>query len=167
MSNISNVTLENVKIIFKNFQGQKGQFNAQGDRSFSILIEDPRMADDMRKDGWAVKPLRPDEDGVVRAYHLSAKVNYNSSTPPRIYRVWPNNNNRRLLLNPDTIGMLDELPIETADLIINPYEWHVNDNSGIKAYVNTMYVIIEENELDLKWAEIPEAPFDDPIDRMG
>ena len=153
---LPSVTLQNVPIIFKNFQGQKGQYNAEGVRTFSIVIETPTMAEEMLKDGWNLKPLK-DEDGKISAYHLPVKVNFASRRPPRIYKV-TQGGTRQLQLNEEMVGMLDYLTVSTVDVIINPYAWDVNGNQGIKAYLDTMYANIDENELDLKYAQLKDGP---------
>ena len=53
--------LENVQILFKNFNGTKGQFNEAGNRNFSILIDDMDLAERLIAQGWALKPLKDDE----------------------------------------------------------------------------------------------------------
>ncbi len=145
--------LEGVRVIFKNFRGEKGTYNEAGVRSFSILIDDMDMAAELIVDGWALKPLTNDED-VVDAYHLPVKVNYGGRVPPRIYKVTMSTGSN-LQLDERTIDMLDYLPIEYIDIILNPYIWDVRGETGVKAYVSTAYVVIEENELDIKWANLP------------
>ena len=153
--------LEDVQVIFKNFRGEKGQFNEEGNRNFSILIKDLGLAADLIGAGWALKPLANEEEGMIDAYHLPVKLNYASRFPPRIYKVTMSTGNQ-LPLDEKTIDMLDYLPIEYVDIIVNPYEWEVRGERGIKAYLQTMYVVIEEDELDIKWANL--VPFDpDPV----
>lgn len=150
--------LEGVRIIHKNFRGEERQYNPPGSRVFSIIVEDLSYGQQMIDEGWKFKPLyNRDEEGVLDAYFLPVKINYNSHFPPRIYRVSPSTG-QTLLLNEETVDMLDFLPIEFADIIVNPHRWTVNENTGIKAYVQTMYVTIEENELDIKYARL--APFE-------
>ena len=152
------VTLENMPIIFKNFSGQKGQFNTEGERTFNLLIEDPEIAKEMLNDGWNLKPLR-DEADQITAHHLPVKVNYNSPYPPRIVRV-TKNGRHQVDLDEKTIGSLDSQRVVSVDITINPYQWSVQGKSGIKAYCQVMFVIVEVTPLEEKYAVLLEMPFD-------
>lgn len=147
---LDKLRLDGVTLIFKNFRGEKGQFNEAGNRTFSIYLDDMDLIEDLQKDGWAVKFLR-NEDGEITGGHLQVKLNYASRYPPRVHKV-VESNRTPTALSEATVEMLDYLPIKSADVILNPYEWNVRGESGIKAYLDTMYAVIEENELDLKWA---------------
>lgn len=153
-----NVTLENVPIIFKNFSGQKGQFNSEGERSFHVLIEDLEMAKQMEKDGWNLKPF-VDEDEKITAFHLQVKVNY-GGYPPRIVRV-TKQGRHQVDLNEKTVGSLDSQRVLSVDLTINPYHWNMQGKSGIKAYCNMMFVNVEETPLEEKYAALLDSPFDE------
>lgn len=146
------VTLENVEIMWKNFSGEVSKFNQNGDRTFSVRLVDKEVIDDLKAQGWNLKPLK-DEDEEIVAYHLPVKVSYDNS-PPRITVI---KSSGRLSLTEDTVDMLDYQPIVMADMIINPYHWEVNGNSGVKAYLGNMYVTIDEDQLDLKYADIPDV----------
>lgn len=149
--------LEEVEVIFCNFRGEKGTYNEAGVRGFSILIKDIDLAGDLIQDGWALKPLKDAETGEVDAYHLPVKVNYGGRRPPRVNKVSLSTNST-LPLTEKTVEMLDYLPIAYVDVILNPYEWEVRGETGVKAYLQTAYVVIEEDDLDLKWANLP--PFE-------
>lgn len=146
------VLMEGVRIIFRNFSGKEGQYNREGDRNFAVLLDDS-TASAMAEDGWNVKWLKPrdgvEEDEVEQAY-LQVSVNF-KGRPPRIVVI---TSRGRTNLGEEEVEMLDWADIQNVDLIVRPYEWTVNDKSGIKAYLQSIYVTIEEDELEQKYASL-------------
>lgn len=150
------VTLEGVRPIFKNFQGKKGKYNNEGDRSFSIILE-PDIAEAMLKDGWSVRQLRSREEDIPGDWCLEIAVSYKNRPPTAVMIT----SRGRTSLSEDEIGILDDVDIKDnkVDLIINPYNWAITDKhggteSGTKAYLKSIYVIINEDELELKYADL-------------
>lgn len=145
------VLMEGVRIIFRNFAGKEGQYNREGDRNFAVLL-DQKIAADMAEDGWNVKWLKPrdDEEGSEPQAYLPVSVNFRGR-PPRIVMI---TSRGRTNLDEHQIETLDWVDILNVDLIVRPYEWTVNGKSGIKAYLQSIYVTIEEDPLEAKYSEL-------------
>lgn len=140
--------IEGAKIRFRNFKGEAGKYNREGDRSFCVDITDPEIAQQLTNDGWNVRilPARSvDEDPI---YYLQVKVSYNNR-PPKIYLVTSKSEPRPL--SEETVGMLDAIDIEHVDVTIRPYHYEVRGNSGISAYVQELWVTMEEGYFDDKY----------------
>lgn len=146
------VLMEGVRILFRNFAGKEGQYNREGDRNFGVILPDD-VAEAMLRDGWNVKYLKPreEDDDEVETPWLSVSVNYEKGRPPMIFVL---TSRGRTALDADTVEMLDWAEITNVDLIVRPYAWEVSGNTGIKAYLQSMYVTIEEDELQRKYAEM-------------
>lgn len=149
------ILMEGVRIIFRNFTGREGQYNREGDRNFAVLLDD-KIAGDLHNDGWNVKWLKPredDEEQESQAY-LQVSVNF-KGRPPRIVMI---TSRGRTNLSEDEVEVLDWADIENVDLIVRPYEWTVNGRGGIKAYLQSMFVTIREDALELKYADLDQLP---------
>ena len=149
------VLMEDVKIIFRNFSGKEGQYNRAGDRNFAVLLAED-VANAMLEDGWNIKRLKPredDEDDLLPAAYLQVSVNF-SGRPPRVVMV---SSRGRTNLDESTVETLDWVDIKTVDLIVHPYEWSVNGKTGVKAYLQSIYVTIEEDALQLKYSAMDEG----------
>ena len=147
------VLMEGVRIIFRNFSGREGQYNREGDRNFAVLLDDT-IANAMAEDGWNVKWLKPreeDEAETQQAY-LQVSVNF-GGRPPRVVLI---TSRGRTNLDEGSVEMLDWADISNVDLIVRPYEWSVNGKTGVKAYLQSIYVTIEEDALELKYGELDE-----------
>jgi hypothetical protein len=148
------VLMEGVRIIFRNFSGKEGQYNREGDRNFAVLLDDA-VATAMAEDNWNIKWLRPrseEEEEAPQAY-LPVSLNF-KGRPPRIVLI---TSRGRTNLDEDSVDMLDWADIVNVDLIVRPYEWTVNQKTGIKAYLQSIYVTIEEDALELKYSELDQA----------
>ena len=149
----NSVVMENVRILFRNFAGKEGKYNREGDRNFGVLLDDD-IAEVMAKDGWNVKWLKArDEDEQEQAY-LSVAVNF-KGRPPRVVMI---TSRGRTPLSEDDIEILDWADISNVDLIVRPYAWAVSDKTGIKAYLKSIFVTINEDALELKYADLDQLP---------
>lgn len=145
------VLMEGVRIIFRNFAGKEGQYNREGDRNFAVLLDED-TAKAMDEDGWNVKVLkaRTEEEGEEPQPYLPVTVNFRGR-PPRIVQI---TSRGRTNISEDEVEILDWVDIVNVDLIVSPYEWTVNGKSGVKAYLQSMYITIEEDPLEAKYAEL-------------
>ncbi len=144
--------IEDARIIFRNFSGVADKFNREGDKNFSVVIPDEEKANRLIEDGWNIK-VRTAEDGSV-FYRLPVKVKFNARGPAA-YVVSGNNPTR---LNEDTIGMLDEIDIQSVDMDIRPYDWEVNGKTGRTAYLQAIHVIQNIDRFGAKYANT-DLPF--------
>lgn len=140
--------IENAKIIFRNFEGKEGQYNRNGDRNFAVIIPDEKTAQNMLKDGWNVKYLQAREEGEEATPYIQVAVSY-KNRPPRIIMM---TSTARTVLTEDNVEILDWADIRSSDLICRAYEWDVNGKTGVKAYLQSLFVTIEEDYLERKYS---------------
>jgi hypothetical protein len=146
------VKMEGVTIIFRNFTGKEGKYNKEGNKNFAVLL-DEETAQAMAADEWNVKWLKPREDDEeeIEQPYLPVEVEYKKGRPPMVAMI---TSRGRTNLNEDSIVDLDNVDILNVDMIVRAYHWEVNGKEGVKAYLKTMFVTIEEDELEKKYAEL-------------
>jgi len=151
------VVFEDARILWRNFAGEEKTFNAAGARNFNLVLDD-ETAERMLKEGWNVKKTKPKEEGVEPINVLKVSVNFKSRNKPRLIMI---SSRGRTTLDESTAEMLDYAEIDKVDLIIRPYDWLVNGNTGRKAYLKSIYVTIHEDPLELKYADVQEVGYGD------
>lgn len=145
--------VEDARIIFRNFVGKEGQYNREGDRNFAVIL-DHDTAVQMLEDGWNVKYLEARDEGDEDTPYISVSVSY-KNRPPRVVLI---TSGGRTQLAEDAVEVLDYADIQTVDLIARAYHWAVGDKSGIKAYLQSLFVTIEEDALERKYRINEEPP---------
>ena len=145
--------VEDAPIIFRNFSGKEGQYNREGDRNFAVILPED-VAERMFADGWNVRYLKAREEGEPDTPYISVAVNYNNR-PPRVVLL---TSTTRTQLDESSVDVLDWADIKTADLIARGYDWTVNGKSGTKAYLQSLFVTIEEDALERKYSINEKLP---------
>jgi hypothetical protein len=149
------VVIEGARILYRNFKGEKRQYNNPGDRNFCVVLDEDTAAA-MAADGWKIRRRKPrDEEDVDRPPFLQVKINFDSWKPPRIVLV---TSGGRVNLDEAQVEMLDWADILNVDLIVRPFAWEREQDgtSGITAYLQSMFVVIEEDPLEMKYSEVPQ-----------
>jgi len=142
------LNLANAKIGFRNFEGVEGMYNKAGDRNFVVFLDDEK-AKELESIGWNIKWPKPNdeiEDDNRRPY-LSISVSVDKY-PANIFMI---NGNHKNKLDAETLATLDWAEFELVDLVIRPYTWSVSGKSGIKAYLQTGYFTIVQDDFASKY----------------
>lgn len=131
--------IDDARIIYRNFSGEGSKYNREGDRNFSVLIDDQEIADALIEQGWNIK-IRPARDeGDTPLMHLPVKIKFNDRGPNVYLRSGAN----QIELNEETISCIDNVDILDVELDIRPYDWEVNGKTGRTAYLHSMRVTQE------------------------
>lgn len=152
---MDDVIMQNVEIRARNFSGKEGRYNAKGQRNVLVLLPD-NIAAAMLEDGWNVKELKPredDPDGKPTPF-LKVKINWNTDPKPRMVVVTSKN---KTPLTEEDMLMLDFAKFTNVDIKVNPYQWEVDGDTGVTAYLKSGFFTLDEDELDLKYADIPDS----------
>lgn len=145
------LTFRDVRIIYRNFEGREGQYNTKGKRNFAIAL-DQESAIALHEAGWKVKE-RIKDDGE-RLFHLPVTVKMDGQRAPRIFLITMSKN-RRIQLTEETAMAVDWAEFDRVDVTIRPFNWDINGQQGVSAYLKIFMGALHENELELDYAHIP------------
>lgn len=151
MAEAKTFMIEDADLIFKNFAGNEDKYNRAGDRNFGVILP-ADVAAQMEKDGWNVRYLQPREEDDTPTPYVQVAVSF-KNRPPRVVMI---TSTGRTPLTEDMVETLDYADIRMVDLIARGYDWEVNGKSGTKAYLQSMFVTIEEDALEQKYAEMED-----------
>lgn len=141
--------IDEARIIYRNFAGRGDKYNREGDRNFAVVIPNEDLANELVDNGWNVKIKPPRVDGDDPFMFLPVKLKFNDRGPIA-YLI---SGNRRVRLDEDSIGCLDDIDIRNVDLDIRPFDWDVNGKTGRTAYLQTIEVTQEIDRFAARYAE--------------
>ena len=146
--------IEDARIIYRNFAGVGSKYNREGDRNFAVIIPNQEIADELIADGWAVKIKPPRDEDDSPFMYLPVKIKFNNRGPA----AYVKSVNSVQRLNEDTIGMLDEIDIQSVDMDLRAYDWEVNGKTGRSAYLQSINVIQNIDRFGAQY-QAQELPF--------
>ena len=146
--------IEDARIIYRNFGGDASKYNREGYRNFAVIIPNQEICDQLTAEGWNVKIKPPRDEDDTPFMFLPVKVKFNNRGP-NIYVQSAGNVKR---LTEETVGMLDEIDIQSVDMDLRPYDWEVNGKEGRSAYLQAMNVIQNIDRFGAQYAA-QDLPF--------
>lgn len=147
--------IDDARLVFRNFSGKGDKFNREGDRNFAVVIPTQEQADALMNDtnefgvGWNVKVKAPREEGDEPFRYLKVKISFNGRGP----EIYLNSNGNRRMLTEETVGILDNIDIESVDLDIRPYDDDGNYGPFRSAYLVGMEVYQNISRFAARYAE--------------
>lgn len=116
--------ISDARIIWPNFSGKADKFNDEGKRNFNLIIPDEEAKEVLVNDlneygvGWNVK-IRPPRDEYEEAlFYMPVKLKFNEWGPD----VYLETGNRSVLLDEESVNMLDNIDIISVDVDIRPFD---------------------------------------------
>ena len=145
--------IDDARICYRNFSGLGSMYNREGDRNFSVIIDDQEIADALVEEGWNVKIKAPRDADDIPFMTLPVKIKFNDRGPI-VYLKTGGNINK---LDEESIACLDHADIARVDLDIRPYDWDINGKTGRSAYLQAIHV--EQNIVDRFAARYAEEEY--------
>lgn len=151
------ITFRKTQIIYRNFTGKPGPYNEEGERSFSILLDED-LAQELLSRGMNVKPIKKRDEDEEQMYHLPVTVSYRRR-PPRIYMVTGDGDTiplRKTLLPEDLIHMMDGLELSESQMVIAISNYEIRGTKGKKAYLQSFFGHVLMDELEQEYATVED-----------
>ena len=156
-------SVEHATLRFRNFSGVGGQYNQEGNRTFALQL-DQETAIKLEEQGWNVSYLPPLDDDEPPVPILRVAVKWNDKFPQYDPKIFEITDFGKRELDETTVVKLDAATILNADVVIRPYSWHIgepgkpNYKHGVKAMLKTMYVTLDVDDFEKKYAGLPDVP---------
>lgn len=153
------ITIQDARTMFRNLSGASRKFEKDDGlfldarRELTVCL-DRELAEELLEEGLPVKVKPPRTEDEDEQFRLKVAVRMESKFPPTVYLV---QGRLKTLLNKDTIGLLDKLRPLKIDLRFRYYNWELAGKTGVKAALDTMYFVAEEDPLAEAYADYEET----------
>jgi hypothetical protein len=149
------IQIDGAQITHRNFEGREDQYNRDGKRTFSVIIDDEEIKDALKADkneygvSWNVKIKAPRNEGDMPFMYLPVKVKFNGRGP----KVYLKTGDKTNELDERTVDILDKIGIISVDLDIRPYDDIAQGKPFRSAYLQAIYVTQEVDRFATRMAE--------------
>lgn len=152
-NDFANINIPNAKFIFRtNFKGIAGPYNNEGERNFNVILEGEALEQALSY-GMNVKTTKP-RDGYDQVSYIKVNIGYKYRAP----HVELINSHAKRVLTEQNIGLIDDFEYENVDIVLRPNRWRrPNGDSGVNAYLQSMYATVVEDPFVSKYYDIPES----------
>lgn len=147
--------IDDARITYRNFRGERGEYNRDGERSFALIIPNEEIKEALLNNksdagaSWNIKIRAPRDEDDTPFMYLPVKVNFNDRGPA-VYLI--SGNNRRRLYEED-VARLDRISIAKVDLDIAPFDSVVQKVAYRTAYLRSIEVTQEVDRFEARWAD--------------
>lgn len=154
-----NVTIYQAKLLWPNFRAAPDKYNARGGKRYFSIALTEEQAHELKSQGWNVKWPKPRTDPDYdptqdsRTPTLQIKVHYSDRSRPRVALISARG---RQGLPEDLVDIIDTLEIQFVDVTFRPYDHDMN-GGGRAAYLVTIFATMAVDELEEKYAHLPEV----------
>lgn len=150
----SAINIPDARFIFRtNFKGAPGPYNNEGERNFNVILEGDALNQAL-KYGMNVKQTKPRDDNEDPVHYVKVRIGYKYRSP----HAELINSHCKRQLSEQTIGILDDYEYEHIDMVIRPNRWRrPNGDTGVNAYLQSIYATVIEDPFVSKYYDIPDA----------
>lgn len=144
--------ITDARIVYRNFSGASSKFNREGDRNFSLVVDDEEIHNALVENGWNVKVKPPRDEDEMPFITMPVKVKFNDRGPV----AYLESDGNMVKLDEESIGMLDDIDIESIDMDIRPYDWEMNGKTGRSAYLQGIWVKQKVDRFAARYARMTD-----------
>lgn len=144
MPKFNTIALDNSRICHRHFTDRPDDFHREGQRDFSVIIDDESVADELIAQGWPVKKRPGREEGDPPFMFMPVKVKFGRDESMKWIdpTVLLQTGAKMVKLDEGSIGILDSIDIESVDLEVRAYDWTLKSGkSGRSAELHGMKIV--------------------------